>query len=170
MGRVSHFRADAGLAKRRGAGRHRRSQGDGSGRAVRDSNPTASTFYIIGPAFERRQLTSTNPASNPLRTPSGFSVDLPSLAVRVALSPGSYRHPVFTIGHDFVLRGVERDEHGNAHVISRSFGTSFIVSGVCALRPELGPQCRQRQARLRQPELSASPRSASAEAFEEARL
>lgn len=99
--------------------------------------PTASTFYLVGPEFGRKELTSKAPASNPLRTPSGFSIDIPSIAVRAALTASSYKQPIFTVGHDFTLRGTERDEQGNLHVVSRIFATSFVINGLCALHPEL---------------------------------
>jgi Putative peptidoglycan binding domain len=100
-------------------------------------SPTQSTFYLVGPEFGRKELTSNTPTSNPLRTPSGFSIDISSIAVRASLTAGSYKQPLFTIGHDFTIRGVERDEKGVLQVASRRFATSFVINGVCALHPEL---------------------------------
>jgi hypothetical protein len=100
-------------------------------------SPTQSTFYLVGPEFGRKELTSHTPASNPLRTPSGFSADISSIAVRASLTAGSYKQPLFTIGHDFAIRGVARDDKGERQVVTRTFATSFVMNGVCALYPEL---------------------------------
>lgn len=99
--------------------------------------PTQSTFYLVGPEFGRKELTSKTSASNPLRTPSGFSVDISSIAVRASLTAGSYKQPLFTIGHDFTIRGVARDDKGERQVTTRTFATSFVINGICALYPEL---------------------------------
>jgi hypothetical protein len=99
--------------------------------------PTASKFYLVGPEFGRKDLTSATPASNPLRTSSGFTTEISSIAVRAALTAGSYKQPIFAVGHDFTLRGTERDDLGNARVVSRTFATSFVINGLCAIHPEL---------------------------------
>lgn len=99
--------------------------------------PTESVFYLVGPEFGRKELTAKTPGSNPLRTPSGFSTDISSIAVRASLTSGSYKQPLFTIGHDFTIRGVARDESGEQRVISRRFATSFVLNGLCAIYPEL---------------------------------
>lgn len=97
--------------------------------------PIMSSFYITGPEMGTTGLTNENDAGNPLLTKSAFSVPVSSIAVRASLLPASYKFPIFTIGHVFVLKGTSRDSQGVTQVIQRKFVTSFVMYGVCALSP-----------------------------------
>jgi hypothetical protein len=97
--------------------------------------PVSSYFYIIGPAMGAQPLTIEKDGGNPLLTKSSFSAKISSIAVRASLQPTSHSYPIFTIGHDFRLRGTSRDPSGNVTVVDRNLATSFVMYGRCALAP-----------------------------------
>lgn len=99
--------------------------------------PVASYFYVVGPELPLQRVNPNEDSGNPLKTRSSFSTNLSSISIRASLQPGSHNYAIFTIGHNFKLRGVSRDEAGNAHIIDRSLATSFVMNGICANSPHL---------------------------------
>jgi hypothetical protein len=99
--------------------------------------PLNSFFYVLGPNMPLHSLVAQLDAGNPLKTKSSFSTPVSSIAVRASLIPSSYKYAIFTIGHDFTLKGTTRDEQGNIKIVERKLATSYVINGLCAIYPDL---------------------------------